>query len=236
MTELFLDRPRRALAIFAHPDDPDVGCGGTIAAWAEDGCVVHVVICADGDKGSSLPGTEVAALVARRAAESDASAKVLGVSGLHRLGRRDGEFENDLSLRRTLVEIVRSTRPEIVICPDPLAVFFGERYYNHRDHRILGWAALDAVAPAASSPLYFPESGAPHAVGTVLLSGSLEPNVAVDITATVGRKADAILCHESQFTEADEWFRSAVRARAEEAGREAGVPLAEAFRRITLGA
>ncbi len=235
MTEIFSLRPRRALAVFAHPDDPDVSCGGTIAAWSDEGCEVHVVLCADGDKGAADPATDVAELVARRVAESDASARILGVSEVHRLRRRDGEFENDLELRRELVALIRTVRPDVMICPDPVAVFFGERYYNHRDHRILGWAALDAVAPAASSPMYFPDAGAAHSVDVVLLSGSLEPDVAVDITGTVARKADAIACHESQFTEVGEWFRSVVHERGEEAGHLVGVAFAEAFRRISLG-
>jgi LmbE family N-acetylglucosaminyl deacetylase len=232
--DLFSETPERALAIFAHPDDPDVGCGGTIAAWADAGCEVHVILCAHGDKGASEPDVDVDDLVARRVLESEASSKVLGVAAVHRLGRRDGEFENDLELRRELVEHLRRLRPEVIVCPDPIAVFFGDRYYNHRDHRILGWAALDAVSPAASSPLYFPGAGVPHSVDVVLLSGSLEPNAAVDISLTLGRKADAIACHESQFTDTGEWFRSVVAERAEEAGRLAGVPFAEAFRRIAL--
>jgi len=236
MTTLFTTRPARALAVFAHPDDPDVGCGGTIAAWSDAGCEVHVAICTDGEKGASVAGTDPGALVARRSREVEASARILGVSKVHRMGRRDGEFENDLDLRRELVGLIRAIRPDVVICPDPIAVFFGERYYNHRDHRILGWAALDAVAPAAASPLYFPEMGPPHAVDVVLLSGSLEPSVVVDISGTVSRKADAIACHESQFTDTGEWFRSVVHERAEEAGALVGVSFAEAFRRISLGA
>ncbi len=44
--------PRRALAIYAHPDDPDVSCGGTLAKWAAAGSEVHVCLCCDGGKGS----------------------------------------------------------------------------------------------------------------------------------------------------------------------------------------
>ena len=151
---------------------------------------------------------------------------VLGVSGVHRLGRPDGEFENDPDLRRELVVLLRELRPEVLVCPDPLAVFFGEHYYNHRDHRVVGFAALDAAAPGAASPLYFPDAGPPHAVGFALLSGSLEPNVYVDVTATVGRKADAVCCHVSQLGEAGESFRPVMEERAAEAGRVAGVEYA----------
>jgi LmbE family N-acetylglucosaminyl deacetylase len=132
------------------------------------------------------------------------------------------------------VAIVRSLRPEVVVCPDPTAVFFGERYFNHRDHREVGWATLDAIAPAASMPLYFPRSGPPHQVDHVYLSGTLEPDVWVDISGSIDAKARALLCHASQLGEKDEWLRQVVRQRAEEAGRAAGVPLAEGFRRLRL--
>jgi len=233
--ELLSDAPRRAVAIYAHPDDSDVSCGGTLARWADAGTVVDLVVCAAGDKGTRDAAQDPAELVATRAAEIEAAAGVLGVSGVHRLGRPDGEFENDPDLRRELVVLLRELRPEVLVCPDPLAVFFGEHYYNHRDHRVVGFAALDAAAPGAASPLYFPDAGPPHAVGFALLSGSLEPNVYVEVTATVGRKADAVCCHVSQLGEAGESFRPVMEERAAEAGRVASVEYAEAFRRVWLG-
>jgi LmbE family N-acetylglucosaminyl deacetylase len=125
--------------------------------------------------------------------------------------------------------------PETVVCPDPTAVFFGERYFNHRDHRIVGWVAMDAVAPAAALPHYFPEAGPAHQVSSVYLSGTLAPNVWVDVSAFIDAKAEALLCHRSQIDEPGEWLRTVVRQRAEEAGRQAGVRYAEGFRRLLLG-
>ena len=151
------------------------------------------------------------------------------------LGRRDGELENDLGLRAELVGVIRDLRPEVLVCPDPLAVFFGEHYYNHRDHRVVGFAALDAAAPAAASPLYFPGAGGAFAVEVAYLSGSLEPTIYVDVTSTIERKAEAVLCHRTQLGETGEHFRDVVRERAEEAGSTAGVRFAEGFRRIHLG-
>ncbi len=232
MAELLSLVPARALAIYAHPDDADVSCGGTLAAWARGGSEVHVAICTNGDKGSSDAMVDPAALVVRRRGELAAAAAVLGLAGLHELGYPDGEVENDLTLRRQLVALIRSLRPEVVICPDPLAVFFGEHYYNHRDHRVVGAAALDAACPAAGSPLYFPEVGEAFAPSFAYLSGSLEPGIYVDIAETIGLKTEAILCHESQLGETGEWFREVVSERAEQAGRAAGVRFAEAFRRI----
>jgi LmbE family N-acetylglucosaminyl deacetylase len=232
--ELLSAAPRRAVAVYAHPDDSDVSCGGTLARWADAGTVVDLIVCAAGDKGTRDPAA-AGSLVATRAAEIEAAASVLGLSGVHRLGHPDGEFENDAVLRRELVVLLRELRPEVLVCPDPLAVFFGEHYYNHRDHRVVGYAALDAVAPAAASPLYFPDAGSPHAVGFALLSGSLEPNVYVEVTATVTRKADAVCCHASQLGDGGEAFRPVMEERAAEAGRAAGVQYAEAFRRVWLG-
>ena len=229
--ELLDTAPASALAIYAHPDDPDVSCGGTLAAWTSAGCRVEVVICARGDKGSSDPSTDTAELVRRRTEEARASAAILGFAELRLLGHDDGELENNRQLRAELVAAMRGSRPEAVICPDPLAVLFGEHYYNHRDHRQVGWAALDAAA-AAGAPLYFPEISPAFAVPVVYLSGTLEPTVWVDVSATVARKAEALACHESQLGETGEWLRMAVLERAEEAGREVGVRYAESFRRV----
>jgi LmbE family N-acetylglucosaminyl deacetylase len=126
--------------------------------------------------------------------------------------------------------LIRGVRPDVVICPDPTAAFFGRSYVNHRDHRVVGWATLDAVAPAAWMPLYFPDAGAPHRVPSVYLSGTLEPDVWVDVSDSIDSKAEALLCHETQLGEAGEALRRAVRERAEQAGRQAGVRYAEGFR------
>jgi|SRR5579872_403175 len=222
------------MAVYAHPDDPDVSCGGTLARWAAAGCEVTVVICALGDKGSDDPTASPEEVAALRATEAERATALLGAVRLHHLSRRDGEVENDAALRADLVTLIRSHRPDTIVCPDPTAVFFGEHHYNHRDHRMVGWATLDATSPAASSPLYFPAAGPPHAPARVLMSGSLEPNVWVDISQSLEAKLAAVDCHRSQLADANDWFASAIRAGAEEAGRQAGVDFAEAFRLLEL--
>ena len=221
------------LAIYAHPDDPEVSCGGTLARWAAAGSEVHVCICCDGDKGSLDPYCRPEDLVRRRRAEAEAAGRGLGVKGRHWLGYPDGEIDNTPELRERLVAIVRRLRPDTVVAPDPTAVYFGASYINHRDHRVVGWAALDAVAPAAANPHYFPLAGAAHQVTTLYLSGTLEPDFWVDITETIDTKAASLSCHASQLGEGGEWLRNVVRQRAEEAGRQAGVRYAEAFRAVT---
>lgn len=228
------DVPARALAVYAHPDDPEVSCGGTLARWAAAGAEVHVVVATLGDKGSHDPATDPKKLSSQRAAEARAAAGILGATAVELLGRPDGELDADLlALRAELVGIVRRLRPEIVVCPDPTAVFFGDAYVNHVDHRTIGWATLDAVAPAAAQPLYFPDLGEPHQVATVLLSGTLEADAWVDVAGSVDAKVAALRCHRSQVgDEDDDWLVELVRSRAQEEGRRAGLELAEGFRRI----
>jgi LmbE family N-acetylglucosaminyl deacetylase len=235
VAELLAAIPGRALAVYAHPDDPDVSCGGTLAAWAKGGCAVTVLLCTDGGKGSSDPSVDPVRLAAQRTVEAARAGAVVGVHAQESLGYPDGELPDDAVLRRALVEAVRRLRPEVVLCPDPTAVLFGQEYFNHRDHRVTGWATLDAVAPAAALPHYFPDAGPAHQVSTVLLSGTLEPDVWVDISTTVDIKGEAVGCHRSQFPDGPEWASTAVRLGAEDAGRQAGVPFAEGFRRLRLG-
>lgn len=235
MAELIEKVPARVLAVYAHPDDHEMSCGGTLARWSGAGAEVHVVIATRGEKGSSDPTTDTDALADQRAREARAAGDVLGVCAIEMLGEPDGELTNSPELRGRLVEVVRRVRPDVVICPDPTAVFFGETYVNHIDHREIGWATLDAVAPAASSPLYFPDAGPAHQPSTVLLTGVLEPTVWVDITVAFRQKIDALFCHASRLDpDATQWLERFVRGRAMDEGRRAGVELAEGFRRVRL--
>jgi LmbE family N-acetylglucosaminyl deacetylase len=230
------ETPGVALAVYAHPDDADVGCGGTLARWAKGGTAVHLIVCTDGGKGTSDPGVQPKKLAAERAAELEASSALIGITTVENLGFRDGELTDSEEFRRTLVARVRELRPDLVCGHDPSAIFFGQDYFNHRDHRITGLALLDAVAPAAALPHYFADAGPPHQVSTVLLSGTLEPDDWVDVSDTMETKAAAVECHRTQFAGQSGWAGEAVRQRAAEEGRRAGVAYAEGFRRLTLGA
>lgn len=235
MATLYDEAPARALAVYAHPDDPEISCGATLARWAAAGTEVHVLVCTRGEKGSKDPAVDPVELAGRRAAEMEAAGKVLGLAGREQLGLDDGALENTAAVREAIVATIRRTRPDVVVCPDPTAVIFGDTYFNHADHRIAGWAALDAVSPSAGNPHYFPAAGPPHAVGVVLLSGTLDPNVWVDVSATLDTKVDALLCHASQLEGSAEFFRTVLRGRAEAEGRAAGIRYAEGFRRLQLG-
>lgn len=223
--------PERALAVYAHPDDPEVSCGGTLARWAASGAEVHLVIANRGDKGSSDPSTDPNELAERRALEVSRAADVLGIAAVEHLGYPDGEIDNNAELRERLVEVIRRRRPDALVAADPTAVFFGDSYVNHRDHRELGWAVLDSLVPAAS-PLYVPHAGGAHQVGLVLLSGTLEADAWVDIGDVLDRKVAAVVCHESRLGGDPDVVTELLDARAAEAGHRSGLARAEAFRRL----
>lgn len=233
--------PRRALAIYAHPDDSEVASAGTLAGWARAGTELAVISAARGEKGAGGSGRTLAK---RRATEARAAAELIGVGTWECLGIDDGEVDNSAALRARLVEAVRRFRPDIVLSSDPTAVFFGTSYVNHRDHREIGWAVLDAVSPAAANGSYFPDAGAPHQVRELWLSGTLEPNHWVDISATLDTKIAALACHSSQLTDVidglgmlsgeDQLVAEVVRSRAAADGSAGGLELAESYRRLVL--
>ena len=73
-----LEVPARALAVGAHPDDIEFGCGGTLAKWAGSGCEIHHLVCTDGSKGSWDPSADTAQLIVTRQEEQRAAARELG--------------------------------------------------------------------------------------------------------------------------------------------------------------
>ena len=226
--------PARVLAVYAHPDDADVAAGGTLASWAAAGADVTLVIGCDGAKGSHDPDVRPDDLRERRAHELAVAAGILGITTVASLDYADGELTNTPELRESLVGFVRRARPDVVLGPDPTASFFGGVYWNHVDHRELGTALLDAVAPASAMPLYFPAAGPAHAVPLVLLSGTHDPDVVVDVTANLETKVKAVLAHASQVGNDAESVRRVLADRASQAGREVAVTYGEAFRSLEL--
>ena len=78
-TTIDLAVPGRALAVSAHPDDSEFGCGATLAKWSSRGCTASLVVCTDGAKGSWDPDADTAALIAVRQTEQRAAAAQLGL-------------------------------------------------------------------------------------------------------------------------------------------------------------
>jgi LmbE family N-acetylglucosaminyl deacetylase len=229
--------PPRAMVIAAHPDDIEFVVAGTVAKWVRAGTRARYVLVTSGDAGSQEPGITREELARIREKEQRAAARAVGVDDVVFLGYHDGEVEPTLALRRDLVREIRRFRPDAVICYDPTRLLIGDRYINHPDHRAVGQAALDAIAPAAAMPLAFvelrKEGLEPHRVKEVLVASTFDPNAWIDISDTIEQKVEALRQHASQFP--DGWDpEEMLREWASESGEKVGVPYAEAFRRIVL--
>ncbi len=225
----------RILVIMAHPDDIEFGAAGSIARWVDEGAEVTYCIITDGAAGSNDPGVEPEELARRRKAEQIAAAETIGVHDVRFLGYSDGTLRPTLELRRDLTRVIREVRPDRVVCQDPSTLFVGNWYINHPDHRAAGEAAIYAVFPSAVTRLIFTElleeGYEPHRVKELYLMLTLQPDLYVDITDTIDKKIEALLCHESQVkAEAAEWIKEWNAGM----GKEAGCTYAEAFRVIRL--
>jgi len=224
---------RKALVIVAHPDDAEFLCAGTIGRWCAEGWEVAYVLVTDGDKGSNEPGMTADKLAAIRREEQRGAAAVLGVKECVFLGYPDGFVEDTVELREKLVREIRRFRPDLVVTWDGF-----RRGFNHRDHRLTGQVAMDAVYPLSRSHMYFEEHMrdglSPHEVNEVLLAGTDQPDYYVDIKDFFAIKLKAVLCHQSQVGKRPvEEMEKRMRERAQEIGKEAGYELAESFRRIS---
>jgi LmbE family N-acetylglucosaminyl deacetylase len=230
--------PSSALAIGAHPDDVEFGCGATLAKWAASGCVVHHLVLTDGSKGTWNPDADTAALVATRQDEQREAARRLagGCAGeVVFLGQVDGELDSSLALRGEVARVIRTLRPTVVLGHDPW-----KRYRLHPDHRHAGLLACDGIV-AARDPHFFREQRLdPHRPDTLLLWEADEPDHVEDVTDFVAAKLHALEAHASQFestmkaVDPDQLaaFRSRIEARLEGLGAAHGIGSAEVFKRI----
>ena len=237
-----IDTPARALAIGAHPDDVEFGCGATLAKWAAAGCEIFHLICTDGAKGTWDPDVDPAELVTTRRREQRRAAQTLGGHGddsVVFLDWPDGELDSGLRQRSEVAYWVRKLRPDVVLGHDPW-----RPYRIHPDHRHAGLLACEGIV-AARDPKFFPEQEVPpHRPDLLLLwEAAVVHHVERVDSVALDSKVRALLCHESQFEttmrisgETDDAMIDAFRCRivesAGEAGRPAGVEAGEAFAAI----
>lgn len=230
-----MDKKANVLVICPHPDDAEFSSAGTIARWVKEGRLVAYVICTSGDKGTSDYTIKPEVLAAMREKEQLAAARVLGVKDVVFLRYPDQGLEDTPGFRKDLVRYIRTFRPETLMCPDPY-----RKYLWHRDHRITGIVALDAVYPYARDHLAYPdmieEGLQPHKVSEVFCWAPVHDiNYRSDITATFEIKLAALRCHESQVGGGDwtgvvKW----VSQRAREMAQGQSFELAEAFHRVEI--
>jgi LmbE family N-acetylglucosaminyl deacetylase len=230
---------KRVLVVTAHPDDVDFGAAGTVAHWVEAGVEVAYCVVTDGDAGGGDRDMARSAVAELRREEQRKAAATLGVKEVNFLGYPDGRLAPTIELRRDVSRVVRTFRPERLVCQSP------ERNWerigaSHPDHLAAGEAAVCVAYPDARNPFAHPELLAeglePHSVREVWLMASPHPNRGIDITETFGKKIDALRRHESQVAdEAD--LEGRVRGWASASAALAGLPdgsLAELFQVVTM--
>jgi LmbE family N-acetylglucosaminyl deacetylase len=233
-----LAAPGSALAIGAHPDDIEFGCGGTLAKWASAGTQIHHLVLTDGAKGSWDPQRDEAALVARRQDEQRRAAAILGGGSVGFLGWPDGGLQNGVPERWEVSRWIRLIRPEVVLGHDPW-----RRYRLHPDHRHAGFIVTDAIVAARDPHFFADQRLEPHRPAALLLWEADEPNHVEEISSSMATKIDALLAHESQLrstmgidqggpAEIDA-FALRVRQQAGVHGALAGLAHGESFHLIT---
>jgi LmbE family N-acetylglucosaminyl deacetylase len=232
-----LPRPGRALAIGAHPDDIEFGCGATLAKWSAAGTAVELLVLTDGSKGTWDGSADVAALIAAREAEQRDAAARLGAHEVHFLRSVDGELDSGLANRARVCEVIRRARPEVVLAHDPW-----KPYRIHPDHRSAGLLAVEGIVAARDPHFFAEQSAAPHRPRHLLLFETDAVDHVESVDGFVDAKVAALLAHRSQWRSTmrieagDEHqqrlFVARIANAARTSGLRAGLRAAESFRRI----
>jgi LmbE family N-acetylglucosaminyl deacetylase len=199
------------VCVGAHPDDPESGCGGTLARYAAAGHRVTVIYLTRGEAGVKGKSHDEAAAI--RTAEAEAACKALGAKPVF-AGQVDGATEVNRERARALLELVAAEEPDVVFTHWPLD--------THPDHQAASLLTLRAyLASGRRFPLYFFE------VNSGSQTFGFVPAAYVDITSTREKKQAALFAHKSQDGEGI--YRKHHQVMEDFRGRELGVAAAEAF-------
>jgi LmbE family N-acetylglucosaminyl deacetylase len=207
-------RPLKVLCVGAHPDDPESGCGGTLARYAAARHQVAVIYLTRGEAGIKGKSHDEAAAI--RTGEAEAACKILGAKPLF-AGQIDGATEVNPTRTQAFLELLSAEAPDVVFTHWPID--------THPDHQAASLLTLRAYlrSPRRFSLYFFEVNSGSQTLGFV-------PTAYVDITATRDKKKQALFAHKSQGGEGIygkhhgpmEDFR----------GREAGAAAAEAFAQL----
>jgi LmbE family N-acetylglucosaminyl deacetylase len=227
----------RVLALFAHPDDMEFLCAGTLAHLADRGASLHIATMTAGDCGSSILPSAKISRVRRQEAQR-------GAAMLHAaytcVGVRDLLVSYDRATLRKVMELVRRVDPALVFTHSPQDYMVD----HETTSRLCQTACFGSSAPNF-------RTGAPHPAPPIrtiphlyyaqpfanrdILGDEILPRLVVDISDTIERKEKMLACHESQhawlqFQQALREFDDPLRQMAARAGGLAGFPWGEGFR------
>ncbi len=199
---------RTLLFIGAHPDDETFFAAGTLAKYAEEGTRVAVACATRGERGATADLCSIEDLPRIREAELRDAMHILGVADVHILPYEDQKLAEAPvdEVRRQLVEVIRATRPQIVITFDPNGANL------HTDHMAISRFTSEALA-AAADERWYPELGAAHTIERLLWQPPTvifkypektdlqkEPGIdfLIDTSRWSDKKAAAIHAHRTQ--------------------------------------
>ena len=230
----FADIPNKAMVVFAHPDDAEIGAGGTVALWTSEGCEVTYVQCTDGGSGSNDKKMTSQNISKIRSREQKDAVKSIGVSNYINFNFPDGALQNDKFFLSKMVEVIRKYKPEMIFTHDPFRI----NGFQHRDHRITGLIVQDAIYPYSRDHLHFPEqinNGLKtHKVKSLLYWGSDDPNCVINISRTINSKITALSRHESQVPGLSYESKTGknIRERANKVANQHNFEFGECFRKL----
>ncbi|MAO02000.1 MAG: bacillithiol biosynthesis deacetylase BshB1 [Flavobacteriales bacterium] len=213
------------LAFGAHPDDVELGCGGTIIKEVENGKKVGIIDLTLGELGTR-------GNVEKRKQESKKANKILGIEIRENMCFKDGFFENTEKNKIELIKKIRCYRPKIV-----LTNALSDR---HPDHPRSSQLTIDACFLSGLSKINTnQEVYRPEAIYHYIQFNSITPDFVVDITNQIDKKIEAVKCYASQFYNPNsneketiistKSFLDSVKYRAEDLGRQTKCMYAEAF-------
>jgi bacillithiol biosynthesis deacetylase BshB1 len=206
-----------------HPDDIEIGLGGTVARHASSGRTVGFCDLTAGELGSNGTPEE-------RRREAEAAARVLGAIWRQNLGWPDGGIENTQTLVRSAVDFIRRHQPRTIAVP-----YWRDRHPDHVDaSRVLTRAVFKSglrryeTATAAWRPEW---------ICYYFINDSAPPSFVVDVSEYYDRKREALACFRSQFAPTGgaavdtrltaSTFRQLIESRDAQFGAHAGVAFAE---------
>ena len=209
-------RPESAPAILkivcvgAHPDDPESGCGGTLARYAALGHAVTIVYLTRGERGIAGKSLDEAARI--RTAECEAACRVIGAKPVF-FGQIDGATEVSRAQVDTMQRLLAAQSPDLLFTHWPVD--------THMDHQVASMLTTRAWMSLHTPRLYFFE------VDTGSQTEGFLPNTYVDVSPVLEQKKRALFAHVSQ--DGQGIWREHHEVMAQWRGREVGVPAAEAF-------
>ncbi len=197
------------LAIGAHPDDIEFGCGGTLIKYADRGHQLYLLVMTEGGLG--------AAKSTRKAEQLDAQG-ILGVNQIFWGGYEDTYLQVDKDVISQVENVIARVKPDFILChyPDD----------THQDHRHLAQVVISATRHIHNVLFYEGPT-----------TQNFEPQIFVDISSTIDRKIGALKAHRSQITKTnikDLTIMELARSTANFRGTQGRVKFAEAFRALRL--